>query len=96
MLKPGTYAPEMLGQSERLNAPIPVAEFGALEDWMLVWREKWAPLVKPPVMFSLVEDDPFFASTQEDLNRCVRAFTNSVRVEGSLIQGAPHYVELSY
>jgi hypothetical protein len=47
-------------------------------------------------MFSLVEDDPFFASTQEDLNRCVRAFTNSVRVEGSLIQGAPHYVELSY
>lgn len=36
MLKPSTYAPEMLGQSERLNAPIPVAEFGALEDWMLI------------------------------------------------------------
>lgn len=97
MFKPGTYSPEMLKESERLNAilPIPeVVEFAT--EWMPIWKEKWAPAVKIPVMYSLVEDDPFFVATQEELDRCVKAFMSSVRVDGSLLRSAPHCVELSY
>lgn len=57
---------------------------------MPVKKEKWAPAVRVPVMYSLVEDDPFFEATQEEVDRCVKAFANSIRVEGSLIRGAPH------
>ena len=97
MFKPGTYAPEMLEQTERLNAACPIPEIaGFVTQWMPVWKEKWAPAVKVPVMYSLVEDDPFFEATQEEVDRCVKAFANSIRVEGSLIRGAPHCVELSY
>ena len=97
MLNPGTYAPEMLGQSERLNAICPLPEVaGFTTQWMPIWKEKWAPAMKVPVMYSLVEDDPFFEATQEEVDQCVRAFTNSIRVEGSLIRGAPHCIELSY
>ena len=47
-------------------------------------------------MYSLVEDDLFFEATQEAVDCCVKAFTNSIRAEGSLVRGAPHWVELSY
>jgi pimeloyl-ACP methyl ester carboxylesterase len=97
MFKPGTYAPEMLQESERLNAICPIPELiGFATEWLPVWKEKWAPLVKAPVMFSLVEDDPFFEADEKEIDRCVRAFTNSVRVDGSLLRGAPHCVELSF
>jgi hypothetical protein len=97
MFKPGTYAPEMLHESERLNAVVPVAEIAEFASkWMPVWKERWAPSVRVPVMYSLVEDDPFFVATQDEVDRCVRAFTSSVRVEGSLVRDAPHCVELSY
>lgn len=97
MFKPGTYAPEMLKESERLNAVFPIPEVvGFATEWMPVWKEKWAPAVKTPVMYSLVEDDPFFVATQEEVDRCVQAFTNSVRVDGSLLRSAPHCVELSH
>lgn len=97
MFKPGTYDPEMLKETERLNAAAPMPELVEFPTkWMVVWKEKWAPAVKTPVMYSLVEDDPFFVVNQEELDRCVKAFTNSTRVEGSLVLGAPHCVELSY
>lgn len=47
-------------------------------------------------MFSLVEDDPFFVSTEEEIKICVKSFKSSVRVDGSLLKGAPHCVELSH
>lgn len=97
MFKPGTYDPEMLNESERLNAVAPIPELVEFPTkWMAVWKEKWAPAVKVPVMYSLVDDDPFFVVNQEELDRCVKAFTSSSRAEGSLILGAPHCVELSY
>ncbi|KAE8143680.1 hypothetical protein BDV38DRAFT_276766 [Aspergillus pseudotamarii] len=97
MFKPGTFDPEILEHSERLNAPYPLSEvsqFAAL--WLPIWKQKWAAHVLAPVMFALVEDDPFFVATEQEIETCVRAFKNSARVDGSLIPGAPHCVELSH
>jgi hypothetical protein len=47
-------------------------------------------------MFALVENDPFFEATKQELETCMAAFTSSIRVDGSLINGAPHCMELSY
>ena len=97
MFKPGTAAPEVLQQCERLNAACPHAEtdqFAAA--WLPTWKQKWAAHISTPVMFSLVKDDPFFESTEEELQICLQAFSKSVRVDGSLIIDAPHCVELSY
>ncbi|WQF85639.1 Putative alpha/beta hydrolase-1 [Colletotrichum destructivum] len=96
MFKPGTVSPEVLEQSERLNAVCPLPETANfVPEWLSIWKEKWAAFVSVPVMFSLVGDDPFFISTEEEVETCVRAFKNSSRVDGSLIKDAPHCVELS-
>ncbi|KAM0548862.1 hypothetical protein ACHAPJ_009718 [Fusarium lateritium] len=97
MFKPSTVAAEVLDQTERLNAPAPLAETTTFPSvWLPIWKEKWAAQVTSPVMFSLVDDDPFFVSDQEELNGCLKAFKKSVRVDGSWMRGAPHCVELSY
>ncbi|PWY83836.1 hypothetical protein BO94DRAFT_566955 [Aspergillus sclerotioniger CBS 115572] len=96
MFKPGTAAPEILDQCEQLNAACPVAELrGFAETCLPSWKEKWAARVTVPVLFALVEDDPFFVATEEELGICVKAFRNSKRVDGSLVRGAPHCLELS-
>jgi hypothetical protein len=97
MFRPGTTSPEVLAQSKRLNVPIPDAEVQHFRDvWFPTWREKWARHVVVPVMFALVDKDPFFDVTKLELENCISAFKSSVRVDGSLIQGAPHCMELSY
>ncbi|CAG7925199.1 unnamed protein product [Penicillium olsonii] len=97
MFKPGTCDAKILEHTERLNAVSPTLELGQFAaSWLPVWKEKWAPRVTAPVMFALVDDDPFFVATEEEVDTCVRAFTNSVRVDGSLLRGAPHCVELSH
>ncbi|CAI7669180.1 unnamed protein product [Penicillium bialowiezense] len=88
MFKPGTFDPEILQQSTRLNAVYPISEvanFAAL--WLPTWKQKWASHISAPVMFSLVGDDPFFVATEEEVDTCVKAFTNSTRVDGSLMRG---------
>ncbi|KAF4464234.1 hypothetical protein FALBO_8939 [Fusarium albosuccineum] len=97
MFKSGTVPKEVLEQSERLNSKCPLPEtalFAAA--WLPVWKEKWAAHVTVPVMFSLVDDDPFFVADETEVETCVKAFKNSARVDESLIRGAPHCVELSY
>ncbi|KAF5686231.1 alpha beta hydrolase family [Fusarium denticulatum] len=97
MFKPGTVPVEILEQSERLNTPSPLEETTTFSTtWLPLWKETWAVYVKAPVMFCLVEEDPFFVSTEEEVHNCVKAFKKSTRVDGSLMRGAPHCVELSY
>lgn len=96
MFKPGTVTPEILEQCERLNAVCPLSETAEFAPgWLPIWKKKWAAQVTAPVMFSLVEDDPFFVSTEEEIDTCVRAFKSSSRVDGSIVRGAPHCMELS-
>lgn len=47
-------------------------------------------------MFALVQDDVFFEATDEQMEICTSALKNSVRVDGSLVKGPPHCMELSY
>ncbi|KAL3454574.1 Alpha/Beta hydrolase protein [Aspergillus insuetus] len=95
MFKPGTIETAVLEQSQRLNAVSPAAELYEYPKWLGVWKE-WAAKVKAPVMFALVEDDVFFESTEEEVKICRAAFAKSPRVDGSLVRGAPHCMELSY
>lgn len=97
MFWPGTTSPEILAQSKRLNVSILDAEIQHFQRiWFSTWQEKWARHVALPAMFSLVENDPFFQTTKEELDTCISAFKHSVRVDGNLVHGAPHWMELSY
>lgn len=97
MFKPGTTVPEVLELCEQFNAVSPLREIYEFPSaWLPVWKEKWAAHVTVPVMFALVEDDPFFITSKEELNICVQSFKNSSRVDGSLVRDAPHCMELSH
>lgn len=97
MFRPGTVSQEVLNRSERLNAVSPSAELqDFVQVWFNTWKNDWAAHVVAPVMFSLVDDDPFFVTTEEELKNCMAAFEKSVRIDGSLVKGAPHCMELSY
>ena len=96
MFKPHTTDPDILDLCSHLNAISPVAEITRFADlWLPVWKE-WAARVSVPVMFALVDGDPFFVSDESELGICVKAFKNSGRVDGSLVRGAPHCMELSH
>lgn len=97
MFKPGTVAPEILEQTERLNAVSPLSEITQFPTlWLPNWKEKWAAHVKTSVMFCLVEDDPFFVVNEEEIGICVQAFKSSPRVDSSIVRDAPHCMELSH
>lgn len=97
MFRPGTVSQEVLNCSERLNVISPSAELrDFVQVWFNTWKNDWAANVVAPVMFFLVDDDPFFVTTEEELKSCLVAFEKSVRVDGSLVKGAPHCMELSY
>ncbi|GKZ78407.1 hypothetical protein AnigIFM56816_001965 [Aspergillus niger] len=97
MFKPGTCSSEVLAHSDHLNAAMPLVELQQFPTiWLPTWREDWAKHVVAPVMFALVEDDVFFEASEEETRSCTAAFANSVRVDGSLVKGAPHCMELSY
>ena len=52
MFKPGTVAPDVVEQTERLNAPMPLAEAARFAvDWLPTWKERWAAQVLVPVLF---------------------------------------------
>lgn len=97
MFRPGTVDPAILAQSERLNSPTPFAEIESLRTgWVGKWKEEWAASVVVPVMFGIAERDCFFESGEEHLEECVAAFRKSVRLDESILRGAPHCIELSY
>ncbi|KAI7280241.1 hypothetical protein KC345_g4874 [Hortaea werneckii] len=97
MFRPGMVDPKILEQSERLNAPIPLPEMTSLyEYWVRSWKRDWAHRVRVPVMCALPGQDCFFEPTAENAQQTMAAFTNSPRVQGGLILGAPHCMELSH
>jgi len=97
MFAPGTVDPEILELSEKLNQPMPVEEVrGMLDTWIPQWRHRWAPEITVPVMFALAGLDKFYEPSQKHLETCVKALSKSPRVDGSVINGAPHCIELSY
>lgn len=97
MYRPGTVDLAILEQSERLNQPMPVTEAAALYlEFVPRWRELWAPHIKAPVLFAMAEGDLYFSATSEHIQECLQALSQSKRVEGGLVPGAPHCMELSH
>ncbi|KAL2825376.1 hypothetical protein BJY01DRAFT_230211 [Aspergillus pseudoustus] len=97
MFRPGTVHPDILARTEKLNAPCPFVELDALRSiWVPRWKSEWAAHIVAPVKFALVEQDCFWEGTEEHVRDCVKAFRKSIRVDGSLIRGAPHCLELSF
>jgi pimeloyl-ACP methyl ester carboxylesterase len=92
-----TADPAAIEASERMNVAFPLAEIVSLNNvWIPHWRERWAPHIVVPVYFAFPERELAFKGTQEHVDECLQAFTKSRRVEGSLIPGAPHCMELSH
>ncbi|EGR52009.1 uncharacterized protein TRIREDRAFT_103772 [Trichoderma reesei QM6a] len=97
MFRPGTVHEDILKHTERLDTPAPFVELESLRDlWVPTWKHGWARHVEAPVMFGMSEQDCFFVGTEEHVKVCVEAFGSSSRVDGSLIKGAPHCMELSF
>lgn len=93
--KPGTVPDEVLACSEKLDSSLPTVEaLRFVEAWIAVWKEKWACKVHVPVLVALVEGDPYFLGTEEEVEACVRAFSGSRKVEGRFIQGVSHCMEV--
>jgi hypothetical protein len=96
LLTPGLADPAVHQHSERLNHTTRIEEFKSIEDvWIPVWRE-WVAKVKVPVMWAIAGRDTVWRATEEHICELTNAFACSERVDGSIVQGAPHNMELSY
>ncbi len=92
----GRADPSIYTLSESLNNPRPAEEPGSIEPfWLPRWRE-WAAKVKVPVMIGIAGDDGLWKGTKGHLDEFMSGFTGSARVDGSLVLGAPHNLEMSY
>lgn len=97
MFAPGTVSPDIVKLTERLDAPAPLAELESLPaSWLPGWKDNWAAHVKTPVMFAMMQYEPFFVVSEERLKACAEAFSGSPRVDSSFVPGAPHCMELSF
>jgi hypothetical protein len=98
MLPQGTCDPAVYAHTTRLNEPFPAAE---RDDALLTvfaarFRNDWAPHVRVPVMIGIAERDAWWKGDEDHVRDFAAAFTGSPKVEGSVIRGAPHNLEMSY
>ncbi|KAK1526843.1 hypothetical protein CPAR01_13371 [Colletotrichum paranaense] len=97
MFPPGTADPAMLTHTARLDRPMPYREMADLRGkWLANWEDKFAGRITVPVLIGLAGRDGLWLSREEDVREYVAAFRKSRRVEGSVIPGAPHNIEMSY
>lgn len=96
MLQTGHADPEMYSYTEELNHDVPIEEITSIDSvWFPRWKE-WAGNVEVPVMIGLAGHDLMWKGTEEHLRDYAGAFSKSERVDGSVIKGAPHNLEMSY
>ncbi|KAH8899155.1 hypothetical protein GQ53DRAFT_742224 [Thozetella sp. PMI_491] len=95
MLPPGTADPAIYAHTERLMRPLPPTEMTAMAAWLPRWRTEWAPRVRVPVMLGMADKDALWPGTDEHVRDWIAAFSGSPRVEGSVLRGAPHNLEMS-
>lgn len=95
MYPPGTADPSIYQYGEALNNPLPVEEVRIEQEWFPSWS-RWAAGVAVSVMVCLAGEDKMWKGTREHLAEFTGGFKNSERVDGSIIVGAPHNMEMSY
>lgn len=98
MLPPRTANPAIYAHTVRLTHEMPPGEFTMIHNvWVPRWRVvEWGQHVVVPVMVALAEHDALWKGTDGHLRDFMASFPCSVRVDGSLIKGAPHNLEMSY
>ncbi|KAL8661756.1 MAG: hypothetical protein Q9202_005318 [Teloschistes flavicans] len=93
---PGLTDPEIFEKTEELNTDVGLAELvDSNEDMWGVWRHRYMPLVRCPVLYNLAGEDNLWTVNAETLRDFVAAFERSVRVESGIVPGAAHCMELS-
>lgn len=96
MLQEGHADPEIYKYTNELNHPMPAAEMAsAMAVYLPRWREM-AGAVQVPVMVGFAGNDLMWKGTEEHLHEFTAAFKRSERVDGSVVKGAPHNMEMSY
>ncbi|KIW10585.1 hypothetical protein PV08_11549 [Exophiala spinifera] len=96
MLQEGHADPSVYKYTGALNHSMSVEEMSSAGTvWFPRWREL-AGSVVVPVMVGFAGHDLMWNGNKEHLEEFTSAFTASERVDGSVITGAPHNLELSY
>ncbi|KAK7427322.1 hypothetical protein QQZ08_006091 [Neonectria magnoliae] len=97
LLLPGTADEEVYAQSQLIDHPMPFEEIASLKaSWLPTWREKWGVNVTVPVMAALAERDHYWDATDEHIQDFASSLPKSTRIDTSIIEAAPHNIELSY
>lgn len=96
LLQKGHADPEMYKYTQELNHDMTIEEAMSIENsWFPKWRE-WAKRVACPVMIGIASHDLMWEGTEEHLKDFSGAFTGSERVDGTVVEGAPHNMEMSF
>ncbi|KAL8848451.1 MAG: hypothetical protein Q9221_006502 [Calogaya cf. arnoldii] len=91
----GFTSPFIYKRTESLNTRASMAEFiDGIYTWPTYWRSKYAHRVTCPVMYALAEHDCFWLSTKEAIEDFAAAFVGSERVDGGVVVGGVHCLEL--
>ena len=97
MMAPGTCDPSVYNYHERLNVKFPFREVADIHTvWLPRIRSEWAKDVKVPIMFGIAERDCYWKATRGHVDELRGLFETSPRVEGGVVKGAPHNLEMSY
>ncbi|KAL2146546.1 hypothetical protein VTI28DRAFT_3437 [Corynascus sepedonium] len=96
LLPQGTCDASIYTHTARLNAPLPARERDDALATSSRFHDYWAPRVRVPILVGMAERDRFWRGDEAHVRDLVAAFTASPKVEGSLIRGAPHNLEMSY
>ncbi|KAK3321793.1 Alpha/Beta hydrolase protein [Apodospora peruviana] len=93
----GTCDPALYAETARLNKLFPSREVDDIwVAWLPRWKTEWTTRVRVPVMIGIAERDGFWKGTEEHVLELKETFSGSSRVEGGVIKGAPHNLEMSY
>ncbi|RGP79040.1 hypothetical protein FLONG3_2946 [Fusarium longipes] len=97
LLFPETADESVFAQSERIDHAIPFEELAALrKSWLTTWKQKWGVNITVPVMIALAGRDHYWDATDEHLKDFAGGLPKSKRVDLSILNNAPHNIELSY
>jgi len=96
MIPEGTCDPSVYKHAERLNTRFLFREVADIHAAWLPRPEAWIPRVKVPILFALAERDSYWQPDDAHVKALIDSFSSSPRVEGGVMQGAPHNLEMSY
>lgn len=97
MLPNATAEADVIEMEDGLRCHPPAGDIKVSSDvWLPRWRVDWAPHVKVCLMIGIAEADRIWMGTEEHLSDLTGGFSGSPSVDGLLLIGAPHNIEMSF